>query len=770
MKVDHIQTSFAGGEWGGSLVGRTDLDQYTSASAIIENMLVRPFGSVISAPGSEYVATASISATKVRVIPFIFSRTDAYTIEMGVGYFRFLTEDGLVASTGTTPFVVTHPFTESQLFDVQFTQKNDVIWIFHPAHRTQRLIRQNASYWTLEYYDFVCTPFMGDNTEVTTLTVSNSTGTINITASGALFTPSSGTTRGHWGTFWKIGSVLTDSTTGIDVQGYVKITDVISTTVVTASVIATLSVTTATTSWAEPAWTDENGYPGSGTFFEGRLYTARSDQEPQKTWGSKPFIYDDFSLNGGADDDGINIELSSNESNEILWLTAGRSLIAGTFGGQFTISGGADNAITPTNIIVKQQTSWGSERLMPRRIGNFFFFVQRFGRKLRELFYFWDLDSYKAVDKTIMSPHILDKGVVDMAYQQNPDTIIYCVLTNGTIATMTREIDQEMTAWSRQKTAVGTYTSICAIPSSTELYDQIWVVCERWITDTAGTAVMKKYIEVFKNIDVPDRQDMCWYLHSALRYSAYDATNALESKTLTVTGMSLSKTSGTSVTVTTSADYFESNDKGQRIRAVNAEGVTLGELKIVSYGTATLVVGDIVYDFDALSYSGGEWGVSVSSISGLSHLEGMTVGVLADGGLDKPSKTVSLGSINFAYDYFVTLIGLPYTQKLRTLPADQGSKRGTSQGKIQRIAQVAFKVNRSFKGFKTGGTDALAEKIVFRDPTTLMGTPEALYTGTLPNINFVDDYRYGSQISVINEEPLPVEILSIISFMDTKDK
>jgi hypothetical protein len=138
--------------------------------------------------------------------------------------------------------------------------------------------------------------------------------------------------------------------------------------------------------------------------------------------------------------------------------------------------------------------------------------------------------------------------------------------------------------------------------------------------------------------------------------------------------------------------------------------------------------------------------------------------------LEKPNQTVSLASITLSYDYFVVVVGLPFTSTLKTLPAEQGSQRGTSQGKIQKINEVAFKVNRSHKGFKTGGNETLAERINWRDPSTLMGTPELLYTGVMANITFRDDYRYGSQVCIINDDPLPVEMLNIISTVDTNDK
>jgi hypothetical protein len=69
-----------------------------------------------------------------------------------------------------------------------------------------------------------------------------------------------------------------------------------------------------------------------------------------------------------------------------------------------------------------------------------------------------------------------------------------------------------------------------------------------------------------------------------------------------------------------------------------------------------------------------------------------------------------------------------------------------------------------------GGTEALAERVSYRDPSTLLGTPEELLTGVLSNINFRDDYRYGSTIWVTNDEPFPIELLSIMAMLDTQDK
>ncbi len=102
MKVDVIQTSFTGGEFGPQLLGRTDIAQYANACETVENMLCRSYGPAISMPGTRYVATVSDSTLRTRLIPFVFNRTDAYIIEMGDLYMRFFTDRGQVVTKSGT--------------------------------------------------------------------------------------------------------------------------------------------------------------------------------------------------------------------------------------------------------------------------------------------------------------------------------------------------------------------------------------------------------------------------------------------------------------------------------------------------------------------------------------------------------------------------------------------------------------------------------------------------------------------------------------------
>ncbi len=118
MKVDTIKTSFVGGEFAPALFGRTDIAQYANACEEVENFLIRPYGPLISTPGTEYITECKTGGSTdiVRLIDFTFSRTDSYIIEMGVGYFRFYTNGAIVVSNGTTPYEVAHSYTANDLF------------------------------------------------------------------------------------------------------------------------------------------------------------------------------------------------------------------------------------------------------------------------------------------------------------------------------------------------------------------------------------------------------------------------------------------------------------------------------------------------------------------------------------------------------------------------------------------------------------------------------------------------------------------------------
>ncbi len=340
-------------------------------------------------------------------------------------------------------FEITTPYLEAELFDLKFAQSADVMYICHPNHEVEKLSRTGHTSWTLTDVDFTKGPFLDANTTGTTLTPSNaSTGSRTITASAA-----TGINGGS-------GFLATDVGRQIHFNdGYGVITAVGSTTSITVNVTTAFANANAITNWFLGAFSDTTGHPSCVTFFEQRLVFAATLNNPQTVYFSKSGDYENMDANLGgtiADDDAIIYTIASNQVNAIRFMTATRTLIIGTAGGEFAVSGGgSDSAITPTNILIKKQSNHGAANIDAISVGNATLFLQRARRKIRELAYNFDVDGYVAPDMTILAEHITEGGLTQVAYQQEPNQIVYATREDGELVGLTYQREQQVTAWHR---------------------------------------------------------------------------------------------------------------------------------------------------------------------------------------------------------------------------------------------------------------------------------------------------------------------------------
>ena len=273
--------------------------------------------------------------------------------------------------------------------------------------------------------------------------------------------------------------------------GVVEITDVTSTTVATATVIRTLGSTTATQRWAEGYWSNYRGWPNAVAISsEERLTFVGSTSFPLTTWGTRSGDYTDMT-EGTLDDDAVIFTLvGSGRQNAIRWIISKNALILGTYGGEHLLGASDDKeALTPTNVTAKIQSTYGSQDIQPILAGDSVLFVQRGGRRIREMHYDFEKDSMVADDLTVFANHITESTITDMAYQRTPDPMIWCVRSDGEMAVMSYERSQDVWSWCRLVTntkagaataAQAVYESVCVIPTSGE-EDQIWYSVKRTI-------------------------------------------------------------------------------------------------------------------------------------------------------------------------------------------------------------------------------------------------------------------------------------------------
>lgn len=346
------------------------------------------------------------------------------------------------------------------------------------------------------------------------------------------------TTTGTTGTRPPIHLKGVESDGGVNWQyvhsgfGYVLITGYTNARTVSATVVSRLpvSATVGTDRWSESAWSDRLGYPKAVAFYEDRLWFAGSPSRPQTLWASVSGDYENHT-SGTRDDDALNYTINSQEVNIIEWLSPGKILAIGTSGGEFAASASALNeAITPTNVKITPQTTYGSAPVQPFKIGGSVLFVQRASRKIRELTYSFENDSYVAPNMSTLAEHLGRLGFVDMTYQQEPDQIVWIPDSSGKIMGMTYERTEDVVGWHRHDVG-GIVESMATIPHWDGDQDSTWMVVRRTIN---GQNV--RYIEYFeKHLS----GNHAFYMDCGLTYDGSPATiisglNHLEGEEVTV--------------------------------------------------------------------------------------------------------------------------------------------------------------------------------------------------------------------------------------------
>lgn len=474
-RSEQIITNFTAGELSPRVLARVDVERYANGCETVKNMIVLPHGGAKRRGGLHWVAEVKSSASTVRLVPFQFNVAQAYVLEFGDTYVRFYTEEGQLQSGGS-PYEIVSPYATADLPYLKWAQTGDIMYLAHPDYPLYKLTRLGATSWTLAAAPIVNGPFLDLNTDAShTITPSATTGTgITLTASASTWTAD------HVGAFWYLKHGAT--------AGYVTITAYTSATQVTADVEQTLGGTTATDVWAEGAWSDAQGYPYDVTFFQERLIAAGTDGRPESLWGSVVGDFEDFAA-GVNDDDAYIYELLTDQVNVVRWLsTQQQAIAAGTGGGEFTVRGGGENQpITPTSVIASNETNWGSADIKAVRVASSSLFVTRSARKVRSLQAGLGVEPGVARDLTFIAEHITEGALTEMAYAQDPDSIVWCVRGDGALVGATYEPIEEVLGWHRHVTD-GEVESIAVIPYGEE--SQLWACVKRTVNGST-----KRYIE-----------------------------------------------------------------------------------------------------------------------------------------------------------------------------------------------------------------------------------------------------------------------------------
>lgn len=163
-----------------------------------------------------------------------------------------------------------------------------------------------------------------------------------------------------------------------------------------------------------------------------------------------------------------------------------------------------------------------------------------------------------------------------------------------------------------------------------------------------------------------------------------------------------------------------------------------------------------------LAYSGS----STTTLSGLYHLEGEDVSILANGA-SHPDKTVSSGGVSLDYSSTTAAVGYGFTSNMQTMRIESGSQDGTSQGKPKRIHAVTVRIDETV-GFEVGNDSGEIDRVYFRDSSMAMDEAVPLFTGD-KQVEFSGGFEDDDRIYIRQDQPLPLTVLAIYPRMNTFD-
>ena len=530
-----ILTNFTSGELSPRLNGRIDMDKYYNGASSLSNFIVLMHGGLVKRPGTRFIReikTSSGSNSGARLIPFVFSKTQAYILEFGHNYIRFFKDEGIIVSGGTTPYEIATTYTAAQVDELEFVQSADILYLVHEDHIPRKLSRTGHTAWTITDVDFVDGPYINTNVSATTMSASGTTGSVTITASTNTFTSND---VGRW-----IRMKVPDE------WGAAKITGYTSATQVTAAVHADWPIETGSTTtkdWRLGAFYIGN-YPTKVTFFEERLFYSNTTSHPNTVWGSSTGDFDTYSPTDQEAavnaDNGLSFTLSSDQVNQIIGMYGGRYLHIFTKSGTFNLSSGsATSGLTATSVQVINETKDGAadKRVIPASKSTLY--IGKNKKRLREFAYNIDYDSFTSPDMSVLSEHLGFGNFEEAYFQTYTNMVLWIRRGDGKLIGFTYYRAQEVLAW-HQHTIAGTNAkvkSLSVIPGVGDASDTLYMIVERTIN-----SVTKQYVEFmeeeYREADGHTKDD-AFFLDSGLTYSGGSTTaitglDHLEGETVTV--------------------------------------------------------------------------------------------------------------------------------------------------------------------------------------------------------------------------------------------
>lgn len=262
--------------------------------------------------------------------------------------------------------------------------------------------------------------------------------------------------------------------------------------------------------------------PATVAYYQQRRLFGNTNNEPQTVYTTQTGIYNSLRTSTPArDDDAVTFTINSRQVNEIRHLIEMDSLVVLTSGGEYRVTEGQDQVLTPSTVGVRKQSNNGSSWVSPAVVDDTIIYVQDKGTRLRDINYEFTEDRFRGNDLTIMAEHLFEGYTVDeMSYAAEPYGILWCVRSDGRLLGLSYQRQHQIWAWHQHVTSDSTgesdFESVAVI--SEDGRDAPYFIVKRTID---GNTV--RYVERMEKRIVTGPEDV-WCVDSGLQYDGAAAT------------------------------------------------------------------------------------------------------------------------------------------------------------------------------------------------------------------------------------------------------
>lgn len=495
---------------------------------------------------------------------------------------------------------------------------------------------------------------------------------------------------------------------------------------------------------------EQNANPRANWYHQQRAFFGGSLARPQTVWATQTANFNNMGVSSPAkDDDAIEFTIAAQSIQKILHGIAMEDMILFTPTAEWKVSGPDNGLLTPSSILLKPQSFYGSSEVPPMVVGDRILFVQAKGSIVRDIGFSFTDNRYVGNNLSILSPHLFERAdIVEWSYAQHPNSVIHAAMSDGGWNCFTFLKEHEVWAWTPQQTD-GYVESVAVVGETGE--SASYFATRRWVNGQWERFIERQRSRKF--LEVEDGFFVDCGLSLDTKVSTTNFTYADPAVfTLAAHGWANGREVSVSSTI---------GPNGERIKGrYKIESATTNTFRLRNQETDDLVATDDWSHFDCRV----DVRVLVTNIAGLDHLEGRYVVGLADGnvvGFDDDMNATELqvvgGAVQIPEGAGRVTLGLPYVSRLETLPLELTDQ--SVAGVMKSVTEVALRVDQT-RGISLGADwESLVEYTSRED--------EGYYDPAGMIDGIVEVYAWGNwngdgNICVEQRQPLPATILAAI--------